>query len=463
MPPAPVRPMSRDRPVRPEHAPAPLPLAVRAALGLYGLAWRALTPGLKRNARLAEGWAERTLSAGLPSKADLWLQAASGGEAYLAWELLRRLPDALAGLRPQGSAPLRVFVTTFTSQGLGVLEQAKADLAPGLELRPAYFPFDLPGRMRKVLDAVQPRAVALLETELWPGLLAACRERGVPALVLNGRMTDKSLRGYSTLPWLWRALAPAQVLAVSAEDAGRFAQVFGQKLAGPERLGVMPNIKFDRLRFDAPGTQEQQPPFADLIPPQENGAAPFVVLGSVRKEEEADVLQIIQGLLKARPTAVIGLFPRHLRRVCVWERTLREAGLPFALRSESRPAEPGSVLLWDEFGELGAAFSQARAAFLGGSLADLGGQNFLEPLAHGVVAVTGPSWGNFAWVGREIFEAGIVRRAGDWQGVLAELSALVAETPDRAGVRARAAAYAASRRGGALAACQAVAERLRSA
>ena len=445
-------------------APAPLSLAVRAALGAYGLAWRALLPGLKRNGRLAEGWAERTLASGLPAEADLWLQAASGGEAYLAWELLRHLPEVLAAvLAEAGSpesplrAPLRVLVTTFTSQGLGILKQAQADLAPGLDLRPAYFPFDLPGPMLRVLDAVRPKAVALLETELWPGLLAACRRRGVPALVLNGRMTEKSLRGYTKLPWLWRSLAPERVLAVSAPDAERFAQTFGQQ-GRPERVGVMPNIKFDRLRFTA-GPEQEPPAFAQLLPP----GAPFVILASVRKEEEADVLKIIRGLLAARPGAVIGLFPRHMRWVCVWERTLREAGVGFALRSEGKTAEPGSVLVWDEFGELGQAFALSCAAFVGGSLADLGGQNFLEPLAHGVVPVTGPSWSNFAWVGREIFEAGIVRLTRDWRGVLAELTALAANTPDRDEVRARAAAYAASRRGGSLAACQAVAECLKNA
>jgi len=445
--------------------PCPLSLAVRLVLGLYGLAWRALLPGLKRNGRLAEGWAERTLVSGPPPRADLLIHAASGGEAYLAWELLRHLPATLAATQattppaarpPQGAdqlptplrVPLRVLVTTFTSQGLGVLEQARDDLAPGVEVLPAYFPFDLPGPMRTFLRTVRPRVVVLLETELWPGLLAACREQGVPALVLNGRMTDKSLRGYSWLPWFWRALAPTKVLAVSDEDAGRFGKVFGD--ACTDR---MPNIKFDRLRFDA---APAQPEFAERLPQ----GAPFVILGSVRKEEEQDVLKIIQGLREARPRCVIGLFPRHMRRVCVWERTLREAGVSFALRSENQKAEPGSVMVWDVFGELSGAYSLACAAFSGGSLADLGGQNFLEPLGHGVTAVTGPSFSNFAWVGRGIFDTGLVRLAPDWRGVLAELSALVGQTPDRAEVQAKASAYAASRRGGAAAACQAVAERL---
>jgi len=443
--------------------PLAVPLAARLVLGLYSLAWRALLPSLKRNGRLAEGWAERTLSAGAPPRADLILHAASGGEAYLAWELLGNLPRFLPQDFPAGAAPLRVLVTTFTSQGLGVLEQARDDLAPGLTLLPAYFPFDLPGAMAKVLDAVEPRAVVLLETELWPGLLAACRQKGVPALVLNGRMTDKSLRGYGWLPWLWRELAPARVLAVSDADAARFGQVFG-----PERVGRMPNIKFDRLRFDfepgpGPMADPPRPEFAQLLPE----TSPFVILASVRKEEEPDVLKIIQALREARPRAVIGLFPRHMRRVCVWERLLGEAGVSFVLRSENQKTEPGQVLVWDVFGELSGAYSLACAAFVGGSLADLGGQNFLEPLGHGVTAVTGPSWSNFAWVGEEIFDTGLVRRVQDWQGVLAELSALAATAPnrreDRAEVRAKASAYAASRRGGADAACQAVAECLKNA
>jgi 3-deoxy-D-manno-octulosonic-acid transferase len=428
--------------------PERLPLAVRAGLVLYGLAWRTSLHGLKRNARLREGWDARVLASGPPPQADLWIQAASGGEAYLAWELLRRLPALLPG-----GPPPRVLATTFTSQGLGVLERARADLAGRAELLPAYIPFDLPGRMRRALEAVRPRAVVLLETELWPGLLAACREQGAPALIVNGRMTDKSLRGYSHLPWLWRALAPARVLAVSEADARRFGRVFGA-----QNVGVMRNIKFDRLDFSAAPPEAG---LAALLPGTAGSAAPFVVLGSVRREEEADVLRIVQGLRQRLPGAVIGLFPRHMQRIAAWRELLDAAGAPCALRSAlgaGKAAAPGSVILWDVFGELSAAFSLASGCFLGGSLADLGGQNFLEPLGCGVTPVIGPSWSNFAWVGEEVFSAGLVRRAADWRGVLDELCALAAAPPDRAAVRSAASAYAASRRGGADAACQAVAE-----
>lgn len=434
---------------------AALPLGARVMLGLYGLTWRMAMPGLKRNKRLREGWEQRTLAAGPPPKADLWIQAASGGEAYLAWELLARL----AGERQPDAPPLAVLVTTFTSQGLGILERAKAELAGGIDLHCAFVPFDLPGRMARALAAVDPKAVVLLETELWPGLLAACRERGVPALVLNARMTDKSLRGYMRLPGFWRSFAPRRVLAVSGADAARFTTIFPAA-----EVGTMRNIKFDRLDF-APAPP--RPEIAALLPAAADGAdgadevgAPFIVLGSVRRQEEEQTLRIIQGLLERLPGAVIGLFPRHMERVSAWRGLLEGAQIPFARRSAGQAARPGSVLVWDAFGELGAAFALARACFLGGSLADLGGQNFLEPLAHGVTPVIGPSWSNFAWVGEEIFSAGLVRREADWQGVLDALAALAAAPPKRDAVREEARAYAASRRGGAEAACRAVAEHL---
>jgi len=421
-------------------------------LGLDGLAWRMVLPGLKRNARLKEGWRSRTLSTGPLPKADLWLQAASGGEAYLAWELLARLPEYLpAASMEEGRKPI-VLVSTFTSQGLGVLEQASAALSGRLDLRPAWFPFDLPHLMDRALADVAPKAVALLETELWPGLLAACRKQGVPALVLNGRMTAKSLAAYRHVPGFWRSLGPKRVLAVSDDDAARFARLFPDA-----RTGVMRNIKFDRLDF-APAPE--RPELAALLPRQDGQQTPFIVLGSVRKQEEDAALSIIKGLRKRVPGAVIGLFPRHMERVEAWDERLSTAGIPCARRSAGQLARPGSVLVWDAFGELGAAFALASACFLGGSLADLGGQNFLEPLAHGVVPVIGPSWSNFAWVGEEIFTTGLVRQERDAQGVLDALCGLAQDIPDRRAVRQAAENYAVSRRGGAEAACQAVAEYL---
>lgn len=406
------------------------PLGARLMLGLYGLAWRAALPGLRRNKRLRQGWEQRTLAAGPPPRADVWIQAASGGESYLTWELLAALS------RRDDVGPISALCTTFTSQGLGILERARAALAGRVTVIPAYVPFDLPGRVERALSAVDPRVVVLLETELWPGLLTACRRRGVPALVVNARMTEKSLNGYMRLPGFWRSFSPARVLAVSEADAARFVKVFPGAA-----VSRMPNIKFDRLDFAAKAPDAT---LAGLIP----AGAPFVVLGSVRRQEEEQALRIVRGLLDRLPGVVVGLFPRHMERIHAWRSMLAEAGVSFVMRGGGDPAKPGSVVLWDVFGEQAAAFALCRACFIGGSLADLGGQNFLEPLAHGVTPVIGPAWSNFAWVGGEIFAAGIVRRRDDWRGVLDELCALAGNPPDREAVRRAARDYAAPRRGG---------------
>ncbi|MDD4952477.1 MAG: glycosyltransferase N-terminal domain-containing protein [Desulfovibrionaceae bacterium] len=399
--------------------------------GLYGLAWRAALPLLRRNQGLREGWAQRVVSQS-PRRAEVWIQAASAGEALLAGEILDRLardPDKA----------LSVLMTSNTKQGLDILEDA-AKRNPGLSAQAAYFPFDAPRLMDRALDRVRPRAAVLLEGELWPAFIRACRRAGTRVLVANARMTSKSLARYLAWPGLTRRLAPDEVLAVSEQDARRYAALFGR-----DRVEVMPNIKFDRVAAKGPGPGKDNP-LAGLVGPK----ARFVVLGSVREEEEPEAALVVKGLMQRMPEALIGLFPRHMRRVEAWASRLKALGLAWTLRSAlDGRAGPGQVILWDRFGELAPAYGLARAAFVGGSLAPLGGQNFLEPLACGVVPVIGPHWSNFAWVGREIFEQGLAREARDWTGVLDELAGLALKPPSRTDTAKAAARYVDARRGGA--------------
>ena len=136
--------------------------------------------------------------------------------------------------------------------------------------------------MEKALDQVRPRVVGLLETELWPGLMLACEKRHVPMLILNGRMTDKSLRGYlkleAAIPGFWESIAPKHVCAISKADAGRFARIFGG-----DRVEAVPNIKFDRATATAiPAVSD---PLLNLLPPELH-ARQTVLLASVREQEE---------------------------------------------------------------------------------------------------------------------------------------------------------------------------------
>ncbi|MCP4688866.1 MAG: 3-deoxy-D-manno-octulosonic acid transferase [Desulfobacterales bacterium] len=390
-------------------------------------------PFLRRNPRLAEGFDQRMLRRGLP-RADLWIQAASAGECHLAVELLKNL---------RLDEPVRVLATTNTSQGLEILNGAFGNDGASMKCArvfPAYCPFDDPGIMEAAIRRVNPRLIVLLESELWPGLLRAARRNGRSAWVVNGRMTEKSLRMYRYWPGLWRRLRPERILAMSPGDAGRFGALFGEDV-----VGLMPNIKFDRFGSPSRGGRGGNPLEA-FIPP----GAPMVALGSVREEEEGDVGNIIREICARRPDAIIGLFPRHMHRISYWKRVLEEMGMDWIPRSGVRsPVPGGTVVLWDVFGELGLGYDVCGAAFVGGSLAPLGGQNFLEPLTAGVVPVSGPSWENFSWVGREVVERGLLTVAEDWRGVADALLASVEKPVDRDKTRAEAADYIQSRQGGA--------------
>ncbi len=188
------------------------------------------------------------------------------------------------------------------------------------------------------------------------------------------------------------------------------------------------------------------------IVPTEN---PFVVLASVRHAEAPFVKKIIQQMLRNRPDAVIGLFPRHMHRVAYWHKMFSQTSIKYALRSktESR-VSAGTVILWDTFGELLPAYQIAESAFVGGSLAPLGGQNFLEALISGVIPIIGPWWENFAWVGQEIIDCGLLKVAGEWKEVAALLLKDLESRPSRTDVIGAALQFIKTRRGGAETACR---------
>lgn len=415
-----------------------LPPSITLALKLYEVLWACATPLLRRNARLAEGFESRRTGNNLPP-ADLWIQAASAGESYLSWSILDTLAPA---------HPLRVLITTNTRQGLDILRQAIHATGPSHPLVTAdcaYFPLDRPSTMKQAVARVNPRLMVLLETELWPGLLAALKTSGRPCILVNGRITPKSLKGYGRLRGLWRHLGPERILAISREDAGRFAALFGS-----DRVGVMNNIKFDRLTIPEAPVQN---PLRGYLPE----TAPFVVLGSVREEEEEAVADMMDRIMVERPDAVIGLFPRHLQRLSAWETRLSAMNRPWMRRSAmGGPAMPGRILLWDAFGELNHAYALASAVFVGGSLAPLGGQNFLEPMIHGVVPVIGPYWDNFTWAGEELFHQGLAVRVPDAHAAAEEIRKRLERPIPLADLKTAALRYIARRQGGARQACGAM-------
>lgn len=395
------------------------------AVLLYTLLWCAAGPLLFAcSGRFRQGWRER-LGLHLPTDCDIWIQGASAGECQLTAMLAPHL------------AEWSILATTCTQQGRDVLAQI-----PGTAIQARMLPLDLPPLLWLVLRRVRPKVLVLLETELWPGLLLACWACRIPVLILNARMSSRSLPGYLLLAPLLRACPPAIVGAIAGADARRYDLIFG-----PGTAMTTGNIKFDRAleELQRQTTTGVINPLAQLLPDRHR----FIVLGSIREEEELQVLDLIHLLRSRCPDCIIGLCPRHMHRVPAWQHHLH--GQTWTLRSGlTGPVEPGTVIVWDVFGELLRAYELADAAFVGGSLARLGGQNYLEPLACGIPVCVGPWTRNFDWVGKEIFDKLVFQSA--YTSGLADI--LLSPAQDRETIRTAARAYIQARSGATTASLQ---------
>jgi len=399
----------------------------------YNIVWKIIMPILRLNHRLAQGFDQRSLKQNTLQPADIWIQAASAGESYLAWELLKYFKP---------TPPVKIFITSNTKQGMEILTRAVDQTVSSennMDATTAYFPFDSPELMRKAIKTVMPKIIVLLESEIWPGFLFEAKKFGCKICILNGRITPKSLKRYHIWPSLWQSLKPDKILAISKDDARRFKKLF--KL---DQVEVMSNIKFDRIDLSESDHQT-----INELPKVVQPDTPLVVLGSVRKEEEKDIERIIRKLIKEQPQVVIGLFPRHLNRIKYWTKILNKYKAPWILRSQiTKPVSQGTIILWDTFGELHSAYMLSTAVFVGGSLAPLGGQNFLEPLTCGVSPVIGPFWNNFSWVGSEIMAQNLVRIANNWEEVADILISDIANPPLREDITQKALKYLTEHQGG---------------
>ncbi|PIE64675.1 MAG: 3-deoxy-D-manno-octulosonic acid transferase [Desulfobacterales bacterium] len=402
--------------------------------------WTAALPFLSLMPRIREGWQQRILRYCPTGPFDIWLQAASGGEAFIAAKIVEELDTMV----PAGRQ-LTVLSTTGTRQGYDVLSRAMQTFNANRSINPAvsYFPFDAPFLMQKAFSRFNPTVAVIIETELWPGFLLTAKKYGVPVLLVNGRMSEKSFHSYRHLKTFFKRYGPLKILAISEKDRQRFA-----KLTGADRTDVMNNIKYDQISLPP----EETPYNIPLCLPE---SVPFIVLGSVRREEELQIVRTIKLIRAIKPDAVIGLFPKHLERVTPWLQLLTENEIPAVLRNTPvRDIVPGDVVVWNRFGELHDAYRRADAAFVGGSLVNLGGQNFLEPLISGLKPVIGPHWQNFSWVDHRLFSQGLVRQVTNEEELADLLLTDLPSRSDREKTVQAAMALLAEHKGGTRQACQ---------
>ncbi len=346
----------------------------------------------------------------------VWLHAVSVGEVQACAALVSALSRRHPGV------PLTV--TTFTPTGA-----ARARALFGNVAQVRYVPYDLPGAVRRFFRRVQPRLAVIFETELWPNLYRECARRRIPLVLASARISARSAGRYRRLGTLFRETLSrtALVAAQGAGDAERFRSLG----ADPATTHVTGNIKFD---FELP--QELAARGARLRA-QYAPDRPLWVAGSTHGGiEEQSVLAASQRVRAVHPGALLVLAPRHPPRFDEVAQALDASGVSFVRRSAA--AHTGAdascaVLLLDTLGELLDFYAAADVAFVGGSLAAIGGHNLLEPAALGVPILTGPNNYNSEEIARLLIARGaaeVVRDAG-------ELGARVSALLDDAAARER--------------------------
>lgn len=379
-------------------------LALRAAVPfmLLKLWWRGRRePVYRRRIRERFGYYREAP----PERPVLWLHAVSVGEARASAALARALGAAHPGCE--------VLVTCMTAAGRETLKELH-----GESVHIAWLPYDYPGAVRRFLEHFRPRLGVLMETEIWPNLLAACSAYGVPVVLANARMSEKSARGYA----LWAGLARpalaslAAVCAQSEEDKARL------RALGAKRVEVSGNLKFDSAPDDAKS--------AEGIAWRERLGRPVLLLASTREGEEKmllDALPAWDGKL------LVLVVPRHPRRFDEVAALVAKDGFPVSRRSRDPvPASTDRVHIGDTMGEMDFYYAAADVAVIGGSFAPRGGQNLIEACAAGAPVVLGPSMFNFAEAARLALEAGAALQAGDAAAAVREALGLLADAGKRA-------------------------------
>ncbi|GGA87089.1 3-deoxy-D-manno-octulosonic acid transferase [Arenimonas soli] len=371
---------------------------------LYHLVWR----GMRQRDYLRR-WTERY--GWLEGKLDLhdaiWVHAVSVGEVIAA----RPLVDGLLARHPDRP----VLVTTITPTGS---ERVRA--LWGDRVHHVYLPYDLRAMVRRFLDHARPALAVIVETEIWLNLYVECERRGIPLMMVNARLSERSLRGYLPVRAMARLAMQSVdlVAAQSRQDAERLAQIGARR----ERIVVTGNLKYDLLPPE--GVHEQ----ALLWRRGWGEGRPVWMAASTHGPEEADVLAAHQAVLERHPDALLLWAPRHPERFGPVAALAREAGLAVRTRRGQRlPVATTQVFIIDTIGELLWFFASADLAFVGGSLCPVGGHNALEPAALGVPSVVGPHTFNFAEVTRRLGQAGGLLQVGDASALAGTLGEMLGD------------------------------------
>jgi 3-deoxy-D-manno-octulosonic-acid transferase len=399
---------------------------------LYALAGLAAAPfavlRLLIRARKQPGYLDRmgerfgSYDAALPGD-YIWIHAVSVGETRAAVPLV----DELKRRYPRH----HILVTHMTPTGRTTSREIFGD-----RVERSWLPYDLGFAVRRFFANYAPRFGIVLETEIWPRLLEEAKRRGIPVVLANGRLSEKSMQRYRRAPWLtrWAFSNLAGVAAQTESDARRFEAI------GAPAPVVTGNVKFD---LDIPGAMvERGREFRALF----GEARPVWVAGSTREGEETLLLDAFAAM--EATDALLVIVPRHPQRFDDVARLIEARGLGMARRSAGMPvALDTRVLLGDSMGEMLAYYAAGDVVVMGGSFLPFGGQNLIEACALGRPVIVGPHTYNFSEAAEGAIEAGGALRVADMRAALQTAAGLSADTATREAMGAKARDFVAAHRG----------------
>ena len=325
----------------------------------------------------------------------IWIHSCSVGETLsvqpLAHALSERFPEA------------RFVFSTITKTGQAIAQERFAKYGVGNTF---YFPIDLASIANKVLDTVQPKLFLTIDTEIWPNVLHETKKRGIPIVMVNGRISAQSFQYYR---WIQPIMGQVfrnytLMLTKSREDADRLQRMG----AAPSKLLVSGNIKYDRNLVEKEVT-EAQAHALDLALALTSADAPLIVAGSTHPSEEQILLDALHGIrqMPGLEKTRLLIVPRHPERFTPVAQLAEREGWRVKRRSDPAPGDPtAAVLILDTLGELATAYQFATVVFVGGTLIPHGGQSIMEPAVYAKPIVIGPSMKNFPQIIDDFLERG---------------------------------------------------------
>jgi len=324
-----------------------------------------------------------SLKQALTNRHVVWLHAVSVGEVNVCTQLIRALEPRVPNIK--------IVVSTTTTTGMGELRRRLPN-----HVSKIYYPVDRRKFVNRALATINPKAIVLVEAEIWPNFIWRAQRLGIPIFLANARLSDRSYPRYKKFRFLFQPLFASftGVGCQSAEDAQRLRDVGCSERA----VSVVGNLKFDAAKLDEHSALDVPALLRQIgVPPD----APVLVAGSTHDGEEVLLVDIARRLRKKFPNLFLILVPRHFERCQELEQKLRARGVKFMFRKEILPGTrlgPDALecLVVNTTGELMAFYEPATAVFIGKSLTAFGGQNPIEPAAIGKPVVFGPNMQNFA-------------------------------------------------------------------